>query len=161
LEEEARQRPASPGAYNTKSTGTWTGSLTSALGVVGSYIPFSGMLSTPTGSAPIVTSSSGKGEGYWNRSVDELVESCNGVPPLFSELRKVILEECITTEGIFRRTPGVSQDIRREAKLTSSLIYDRSLWISSICHLIHSQPCHGGISPFQTRSYRPRSSRDS
>lgn len=108
LEEEARQRPASPGAYPNKSTGTWTGSLTSALGVVGSYIPFSGMLSTPTGSAPIATSSSGKGEGYWNRSVDELVESCNGVPPLFNELRKVILEECITTEGIFRRTPGVS-----------------------------------------------------
>lgn len=92
------------------------------------------MLSAPTGSAPIATLSSGKGEGYWNRSVDELVESCNGVPPLFDELRKVILEECITTEGIFRRTPGVSQDIRREAKLTSSHIYDRSLWISSLFH---------------------------
>jgi hypothetical protein len=40
--------------------------------------------------------------------MDDLAERCSGVPPLFDELRKVILEECISTEGIFRRTPGVS-----------------------------------------------------
>ncbi len=49
------------------------------------------------------------GQGYWDRSLDDLIYEFGGkVPPLLHELRRVILEECTETEGIFRRTSNVS-----------------------------------------------------
>jgi len=99
LEEEARLR------LPVKST--WTSSVTSALGMAASYIPFSGM-NTSSASHNVTPSSKSTGEGYWGNTIDKLVEKFQGVPPLFDELRDVILEQCVTTEGIFRRAPGVS-----------------------------------------------------
>lgn len=41
--------------------------------------------------------------------MDELVEECGGDGlPLLRDLSEAILSECMTTEGVFRRTPGVS-----------------------------------------------------
>jgi hypothetical protein len=103
LDEEVRLR------LPVKST--WSSSLTSSLGAVVSYIPFSGVILPPTTTVYNGSENSGveKGKGYWDRTIDELVEGFDGVPPIFEELREVILEECVRTEGIFRRTPGVSQ----------------------------------------------------
>lgn len=100
MEEEARLRPKqTPDA----SAATWGSSIASALGTMGSYLSFVGLAS----SAGITASSNPR--GYWNRTVDELVDDCAGkVPPILDELRRVILAECVTTEGIFRRTPSVS-----------------------------------------------------
>ena len=98
LEEESRIRlPVKP---------TWTSSAFSALGTVASYIPFSSIIK-PTASYNVIPNSTGSGDGYWDTTVDELVNKCGGVPEIFEELRKVILSECVTEEGIFRRTPGV------------------------------------------------------
>ncbi|WWC57970.1 uncharacterized protein I303_100505 [Kwoniella dejecticola CBS 10117] len=43
--------------------------------------------------------------GHWNRNLDELIAECGGnIPPLLVQLRKVILRECLGTEGVFRRS---------------------------------------------------------
>ncbi|WWC85640.1 uncharacterized protein L201_000506 [Kwoniella dendrophila CBS 6074] len=47
--------------------------------------------------------------GYWGRNVDELLQEYGGsLPPLLTELRKVILTECVSTEGVFRRSSNSS-----------------------------------------------------
>ena len=85
---------------------SWS-SVYSGLGAIASYIPFSNTITSASTYSP-VSSSTGSGEGYWDTTFDDLVERCGGVPEIFEELRKVILSECVTEEGIFRRTPGVS-----------------------------------------------------
>ncbi|WWC66983.1 uncharacterized protein I206_100890 [Kwoniella pini CBS 10737] len=40
--------------------------------------------------------------GYWGRELDDLLR--DSIPPLLSDLRRVILGECVTTEGVFRRS---------------------------------------------------------
>jgi len=85
---------------------TWTSSAFSALGTVASYIPFSNAI-TSTSTYRVIPNPTGSGEGYWDTTLDELVKKCGGIPEIFEELRKVILSECVTEEGIFRRTPGV------------------------------------------------------
>ncbi|WWC97213.1 hypothetical protein V866_004092 [Kwoniella sp. B9012] len=52
---------------------------------------------------------SSRNEGYWGRDLDDLIGAGEGnssgrVPPLLVDLGKVILQECITTEGVFRRS---------------------------------------------------------
>jgi hypothetical protein len=128
----------------------------SALGTIASYIPFSNTITSANTYNP-VSSSTGSGEGYWDTTLDELVEKSGGVPEIFEELRKVILSECATEEGIFRRTPGVRLSRILMVELISSLTSDLSLLISliSLSHL--SRFCHGGKSQRVTRYYRPRS----
>ena len=55
------------------------------------------------------------GQGYWGRTADELVEAATGESGaedvgdsgLMDELRRVIVEKCSETEGIFRIAPNV------------------------------------------------------
>ena len=112
LEEESRLR------LPVKST--WTSSAFSALGTAASYLPFAN--ANPFASAyNVIEDSTGSGEGYWDTTLDELVNKCGGVPEIFEELRKVILGECATEEGIFRRTPGVCLSRILQVALISSL----------------------------------------
>jgi hypothetical protein len=98
LEEESRLR--------LPVRSTWGFSVYSAIGAVASYIPFSSII-TSTSAYSAISNSTSSGQGYWDTTLDELVEKCGGVPEIFEELRRVILSECVTEEGIFRRTPGV------------------------------------------------------
>lgn len=99
ITEEARVRPKESAA-----NATWGSSIAYALGTMGSYLSFPGLTATTS-----ITASSGPARGYWDRDIDELVRECGGkVPPIFDELRQIILEECVATEGIFRLTPNVS-----------------------------------------------------
>jgi hypothetical protein len=102
LEEESRLR--------LPVRSIWTSGVYSAIGAVVSYIPFSSTF-TPTYTYSVTTKSTGSGEGYWDTTLDELVERCGGVPDIFEVLRKVILSECVTEEGIFRRSPGVGPPV--------------------------------------------------
>lgn len=102
LEEESRLR--------LPVRSTWTSSVYSAIEAVASYIPFSSTI-TPTSTYSVIPKSTGSGQGYWDTTLDELVEKCGGFPNIFEELRKVILSECVTEEGIFRRTPGVGPPV--------------------------------------------------
>jgi hypothetical protein len=148
LEEEAQLRL--PGRS------TWTSGLTSALGTVASYVPFSGIVTFTRTYSPI-SSSTGSGEGYWDTTLDHLVEKCGGVPEIFEELRRVILSECVMEEGIFRRTPGVRPSQMLLVELMSSLTSDLSSSISLIFLSHLSRSFHGGKSQRVTRYYRPRS----
>jgi hypothetical protein len=128
----------------------------SPLRTIASYIPFSNTTTSTSTYSP-VPSSTGSGEGYWDTTLDELVEKCGGVPKIFDELRKVILGECVTEEGIFRRTPGVRLPQMLLMELISSLTSDLSSSISLISLSRLSRSCHGGKSQRVTLCYRPRS----
>jgi hypothetical protein len=109
LDEESRYRqhqPSTSSATHHTTTPTWTASVTAAVGVVGAYFPFSGLMSSKTGAAPTQDTTK---RGYWGRNMDELAGECGSEGlPLLKELSEAILSECMTTEGVFRRTPGVS-----------------------------------------------------
>jgi hypothetical protein len=128
----------------------------SAVGTIASYIPFSNTI-TSTSAYSAIPDSTGSGEGYWDTTLDELVEKCGGVPEIFEELRRVILSECVTEEGIFRRTPGVRLSRISRVVLISSPTSDLLLLISliSLSHL--SRSYHGGKSQRVTHYYRLRS----
>jgi hypothetical protein len=147
LEEESRLR--------LPVRSSWS-SVYSAMGTVASYIPFSNTITSTSAYSPVL-SSTGSGQGYWDTTLDELVEKCGGVPEIFDELRKVILGECVMEEGIFRRTPGVRLPQMLLMELISSLtsdLFSSISWIS-LSHL--SRFCLGGKSRKVTRYYRPRS----
>jgi len=146
LEEEARLR---------LPVRSWS-SVYSGLGAIASYIPFAKTITSTTTYSP-VASSTGSGEGYWDTTLDELVGKCGGVPAIFEELRKVILSECVTEEGIFRRTPGVRPPRISRLELISSLISDPSLLISLISLFHLSRSYLGWKSQRVTSYYRPRS----
>jgi hypothetical protein len=147
LEEESRLR--------LPVRSSWS-SAYSALGSIASYIPFSNTIISPPAYSP-VPSSTGSGQGYWDTTLDELVEKCGGVPEIFDELRKVILSECVTEEGIFRRTPGVRLSGNSLVELISSLTSDLSSSISWISLSQRSRFCLGGKLRKVTLYYRPRS----
>ncbi|KAK8845315.1 hypothetical protein IAR55_006028 [Kwoniella newhampshirensis] len=76
--------------------------LSSAVGTAASYLPFQG-LAIEDETEPMAGDAQSTA-GYWRRDTVKLVQECGGkVPPLLVELRKVILSECTTTEGVFRR----------------------------------------------------------
>lgn len=102
IEEEVRIRPKQ--TPTTNASATWGSSIAYALGTMGSYLLIPGMSSTSS-----ITASERPARGYWKRSVEDLVEEAGGkVPPIFDELRGVIMNQCVTTEGVFRLTPNVS-----------------------------------------------------
>lgn len=127
LKEEVRVRRDQPGS-------TWASSITAAAGMVGAYLPFSGILSTPAPRLPP------QSQGYWGRRVDDLVEECGGVPPILEELRETILSGCLTEEGIFRRTPGVSTAFIILATMTDWQSHLRAVLVDLLDLPLFSQP---------------------
>ncbi|WVW81631.1 hypothetical protein I302_103626 [Kwoniella bestiolae CBS 10118] len=76
--------------------------ISSAVETAASYLPLP-RFGVDSYHRPALESAGNK--GYWGRDLDELTKECGGnVPPLLVELGKVILKECTTTEGVFRRT---------------------------------------------------------
>jgi hypothetical protein len=109
IEEEARVRP-SQHPNHASSAATWGSSIAYALGTMGSYLSIPGLTSTKS-----ITTSDGPARGYWDRSIEDLVDDSGGkIPPIFDELREVIISQCVTTEGIFRLTPNVSAQITHQ-----------------------------------------------
>ena len=112
LHEEARAMRARPDSSRTSRRGpspkadSSGGTFASTLSAASSYLmmPRSGVtVPDPSLEGPK------RGEGYWGRSLDDLVSEAGGkVPRLLDELSRVILGECTTTEGIFRRASNVS-----------------------------------------------------
>lgn len=127
LEEEVRVRRDQPGS-------TWASSITAAASMVGAYLPFSSILSTPAPRPP------SQSKGYWGRTMDDLVEECGGVPPILEELREAILSGCVTEEGIFRRTPGVSTAFIILATMTDWQSHLRAVLVDLLDLPLFSQP---------------------
>jgi hypothetical protein len=83
---------------------SWTGTVRGVVGAAGSY------LTLPRWGGPLELEKEVQGRrGYWGRSAEELVSEANGkVPKLLVDLRKAILGQGTTAEGVFRRTSNVS-----------------------------------------------------
>jgi len=110
LEEEANHLAQQPGDTSTtagerfptndRKDTSWASSLVSTVTLAGSYLNLIGSH---------IRDESTLAKGYWKRDLDSLISDFGGrIPPLFEELRKVILTECTSTEGIFRRSTQVS-----------------------------------------------------
>lgn len=98
LQEEARVLQEQPDAApqlavpTPESTLSWGYSaLSSVWGTAASYFG--------VGAVPVTA------PGTWSRDIDEIAK--DGVPPILLDLTKVILEHCVSTEGIFRRSAKV------------------------------------------------------
>ena len=79
--------------------------ITSTLSAASSYLPLPGINS----SSDLMSQIAAQNTGYWGRSLDSVVEEAAGrVPLLLEDLRRVILAESSTTEGVFRLTSNVS-----------------------------------------------------
>jgi hypothetical protein len=72
--------------------------------------------------------------------MDDLVEECGGVPPILEELRETILSGCLTEEGIFRRTPGVSTAFIILATMTDWQSHLRAVLVDLLDLPLFSQP---------------------
>ncbi|WVO17653.1 hypothetical protein L204_105350 [Cryptococcus depauperatus] len=81
---------------------------TSAVGSVASYIG----LAHPHSQSAIGAGQTSKPQGYWKRSLEELMDEFGGrIPPLVVQICNVILQECIETEGVFRKSLRLVQVI--------------------------------------------------
>ncbi|ORY31981.1 hypothetical protein BCR39DRAFT_524925 [Naematelia encephala] len=95
-------------AYSEKPSqdtdGSWGyGTISSMLGTAGSYLSLPRFGSD--GSLPATTEAFIRGKGYWKRTAEAIMADFNGkTPKLLIDLSQVILHECTTTEGIFRRS---------------------------------------------------------
>lgn len=107
---------------------SWTSTLYSMGDLIKGYVPTSiPFLSSAGASEHAATASTAipslaamqTRQGYWGRTPDDLVADSGGqMPSVFAELRRVVLDRCVTTEGIFRRSSNV-----RRLKLQHQLGY--------------------------------------
>ncbi|OCF59805.1 hypothetical protein L486_02478 [Kwoniella mangroviensis CBS 10435] len=81
--------------------------ISSAMETAASYLPIPhfGLGSYDNQQSPLVSGN----KGYWGRDLDDLIRAAEGnvnggIPSLLVDLGKAILQECIRTEGVFRRT---------------------------------------------------------
>lgn len=113
---------------NGPNAGWAYSTLTSTLSAASSYLPLPGFKVTRENS---LTGKSETGRGYWRRTIEDLIKEADGkIPHLLEELSQAILSECTTTEGIFRRTSNVSQDVVScsHISLTSDSLSSSSPW---------------------------------
>jgi hypothetical protein len=81
----------------------WLDGLRGAIGAASSYLPY-GYTSPYTGNECVK-------DGWYGRTADELIQESSSLPAFMDDLRAAILQECSSTEGIFRATPKVSQHL--------------------------------------------------
>ncbi|OCF43759.1 hypothetical protein I317_02363 [Kwoniella heveanensis CBS 569] len=98
-------RPKLAREASDSSLASWSyHALSSAMTTAVSYLPITQLgLSGPTDSAN--EGLSVEARGYWGRSLQAILEENSGdLPPLLKDLRNIILAECTTEEGVFRRS---------------------------------------------------------
>lgn len=97
------------------------------MGTVAAYVPLSQLVYAPL--SPI-DGDEGSEKGYCGRTAEDLAAINNGVgdaaaerrgPRPMDELRRVIVEKCSGTEGIFRIAPNVRFSIRHSVIVVGTL----------------------------------------
>ncbi|WRT63479.1 uncharacterized protein IL334_000384 [Kwoniella shivajii] len=82
--------------------------VSSAMGAAAAYLPFSPLNQERSEQSSKKTQADQR-RGYWGRKAEDVLHDCGeSIPPLLIEMRKVILRECINTEGVFRRNSNSS-----------------------------------------------------
>ncbi|WVF66294.1 hypothetical protein IAT40_001034 [Kwoniella sp. CBS 6097] len=98
-------RPKLASAESDSSLASWSyHAFSSAVNIAFSYLPVAHLgISGPVD--PVNSEGLTEARGYWGRDLQQVLDESRGdVPRLLKDLQNVILAECTTTEGVFRRS---------------------------------------------------------